>query len=103
MNTNDATVTWQPSPSAGVTSYQVTWVCGAINKAVNHPVTDSSATFVKDTGYAPIHGNVISVSVAAVDALGQPSTRVNSTPPTVTIPTPQPPDPPSNVVLVVGA
>lgn len=106
----DALLTWKPATSSSATNYQVTWTCGAINKVATYPAADKdgvafsdfTAVFSSDTGYTPIHGNVVSASVVAVDSLGQQSTKVFPIPSSVTIPTPPPPNPPTNVVLTTG-
>lgn len=97
----DIILKWTPSPSTSVTRYDVQWTWGATSKTVSHPATDTSASFVTDTGVALAYGNVIAASIVAVDSLGQTSTRVSAIPGTVTVPTPPPPDPPSGVTLAL--
>lgn len=99
----DVVLTWQASVSPDVAKYVVTWNSSAVNMAVTkeHPATETSASYVADTGGALTPGTVISATIAAVDSLGQSSSTVASSPETVKIPTPPPPAPPTNVVLAI--
>lgn len=99
----DVVLTWQASTSPDVAKYVVTWNSSAVNMAVTkeHPATDTSASYVTDTGGSVAPGTVISATIAAVDSLGQSSSTVASAPETVKVPVPPPPAPPANVVLAL--
>lgn len=99
----DVVLTWQPSTSPDIAKYVVVWNSSAVNMAVTkeHPGTDTSASYVTDTGGTLVPGTVVSATIAAVDSLGQTSSTVASTPETVKVPVPPPPVSPTNVVLAI--
>ena len=99
----DVVLTWAASASPNVAKYVVTWNSSAVTTPVvkEHPATDTTASYVTDSGVTPVPGTTISATIAAVDSFGQSSSTVPAVPETVKVPTPPPPAPPTNVVLAL--
>ena len=106
---NDATLTWQASPSPNTTGYQVTWNYNGINQpsmVVPRTAAQDGSGYSSDFATANPTiitvqgGDVIDATVIALDATNNlQSTPV--TPPAVVEPL-SPPDPPANVQLVLS-
>lgn len=104
---SDVRVSWQLSPTPGVTSYSVTWT---YNGTALAPVIVPQSAAGDSSGYSLLFstsepsttlnpGDVVSATVAAVGPGGT-SSAATSTPASVTIPAPVP-APPVNVTLSI--
>lgn len=107
----DVILNCQPSDSSSAVNLVVSWIRnGGAPIVVKHPNADTQgafnefqATYLTDTagitgGGVTAPGDVISVTVWAVDASGNASAVVTPTPGSVTIPT-TPPDAPTSATL----
>jgi len=108
---NDATVSWTKSLTGTPTQYAVVWSQnGTALPPVTYPVTaanDASgytSDFETATGKTTSPGDVLAVTVQAIDTVNNLSSAiVTSTPSSVTVPTaPVAPGSPQNVTLALS-